>query len=312
MIDGTRGAEPDEARCRPYPGAMTTGADAAWDAGLAALLRYVDTRGPGRISHSARAGGLDVGGWAETQREAYWGGHLDGEQASRLAAVPGWTWDGAAQRRWQSALAALRRHVADAGRVPVPGNARAGKSRVGAWVHAQRRAHRDGTLPEPLARMVESVPGWVWTEEDARWQLGYAALRRFAAVHGHTEVPRGAEVDGFHLGAWVQRIRLDHRENTLGRDREALLTGLPGWRWTTTTTTRWQRGCSILQAYADRTGHSRPPQSTVVDGFGLGVWVNNRRREYRTGRLAPDRVAHLESLPGWSWSPRADGIDHRG
>jgi hypothetical protein len=43
----------------------------------------------------------------------------------------------------------------------------------------------------------------------------------------------------------------------------------------------------------------------TVDGeqIKLGLWANNRRADYRKGRLRADRAATLEALPGWEWDP---------
>ena len=55
-----------------------------------------------------------------------------------------------------------------------------------------------------------------------------------------------------------------------------------------------------------REGHARVPVDHVENGFALGMWVSARRGEHRRARLAPERVADLERLPGWTWRPRED------
>jgi ribosomal protein S18 len=43
-----------------------------------------------------------------------------------------------------------------------------------------------------------------------------------------------------------------------------------------------------------------PPYSAVdEDGVNLGMWVQNRRREYKKGSLEPKQIQALESIPGW-------------
>jgi hypothetical protein len=288
---------------------MAEGENTDWAAAFDALVRYIEVRGPRRVPHSARSAGIDVGRWAEAQREAYWSGGLTTAQTERLHAVPMWGWEGPSQRRWTANLDALRRYAVDTDPAAIPENAWAGKLRIGQWVRAQRAARRRGTLPGELAEALEAVPGWVWTDEDERWQLGLAALHSWVNRHGTADVPLDGDLDGFPVGAWVQRAREDHRARTLDAERTALLDRLPGWHWTSTAV-RWQRGVAMLERYARHAGHSRPPQNTVIDGFALGMWVHNRRREHRTGKLAPDRASTLEHLPGWSWSPQADASDH--
>ncbi len=50
----------------------------------------------------------------------------------------------------------------------------------------------------------------------------------------------------------------------------------------------------------------------TVDGYQLGVWVNNQRA--RWNRLDADRQHRLEDLPGWTWDSKAsqweEGFSH--
>ena len=47
-----------------------------------------------------------------------------------------------------------------------------------------------------------------------------------------------------------------------------------------------------------------PHKTTSEDGYRLGQWVSDRRKDHAKGRLATDRVAKFEALPGWTWDAR--------
>ena len=53
-------------------------------------------------------------------------------------------------------------------------------------------------------------------------------------------------------------------------------------------------------------GHARVPQgtaATLYKGENLARWVNKQRSRYNKGKLENDRVAKLETIAGWVWSP---------
>jgi superfamily II DNA or RNA helicase len=71
------------------------------------------------------------------------------------------------------------------------------------------------------------------------------------------------------------------------------------------TTSSWLDNFAALLKFVDREGHARVPQDHVEPINGstqrLGSWVATQRGQRRKGQLPPDRVALLDSLPGWYW-----------
>jgi hypothetical protein len=59
-------------------------------------------------------------------------------------------------------------------------------------------------------------------------------------------------------------------------------------------------------------GNARVPQSCVVDGFSLGLWVANQRGRWNT--LDDERRQRLQALPGWTLDAKAafweEGFHH--
>lgn len=128
-------------------------------------------------------------------------------------------------------------------------------------------------------------------------------LHRFVAEHGHAHVPRRwFSPSGFNLGNWVDRHRRYRRGGTMPQSHVDDLEAVPGWVWNPRDS--WDVGFSALLAFAAEHGHTRVPQTWVTPSeFGLGAWAETRRREYRAGTLAPQRIAALESRPRWTWNP---------
>ena len=132
-------------------------------------------------------------------------------------------------------------------------------------------------------------------------KLALCALWSFVAREGHARVPFRHIEHEFPLGRWVARRRRDAKARRLARDLWATLGALPGWTWDTYADA-FERGLDVLRLFAEREGHCAVPQPHREAGFALGDWVSDRRQDLRLGRLAPERAAALEALPGWTWS----------
>jgi hypothetical protein len=294
-------------------GSHNQGAETAthldWCVGLAAFQCYVAKRGSVSVPRGARARGVAVGEWVHSHRKAYWAGRLLPSQVEMLENIPGWSWSGPPQRRWHRCLAALSKYAFLHQSADVGPDVTFNGLRIGAWAAAQRVAYASGTLPAPNAALLAALPGWRWTENHDRWNSRLEAARNHRLRDASAHRARMSEVE---IARWLARCQADYRAGSLPPDRVAQLEALPEWRWNDQND-RWAQGLSSLRAYVALHGHARPPQSTVADGFALGRWVNEARRQYRLGNLPLSRRRALERLPSWQWNvfdaAWQDGLD---
>lgn len=155
--------------------------EVTWGQGLAALRRYAAAKGTARVPLNARADGVDVGYWADTQRAQYWAGTLDPQRTAALESLPGWDWRGKHQRKWHARFTALHRYARAHNVGEIPADATIDHLRIGAWAAAQRAAHAAGTLPARNVALLETIPGWTWkTDHDER----HHHSQRRAAANG--------------------------------------------------------------------------------------------------------------------------------
>jgi hypothetical protein len=180
--------------------------------------------------------------------------------------------------------------------------------RLGRWVVKQRyRAleHRD------RAARLEALPGWEWNTKEGGWGGGLSALKRYVAREGHSRVPQAHVEDGFTLGRWAAKQRSAHRAGRLSRERRTRLESLPQWIWDPHAA-RWDDAYQRLRLFAEREGDAQVPQQHIEDGFRLGQWANSQRTARQAGRLSKERVARLESVPGWKWRESEEESWERG
>ena len=246
------------------------------------------------------------------RRSAFAGGRLSAERVAALEAIPGWLWDLVKEAEFQRGLGALKQFVAREGHTLVPGSHvevfQGEEVRLGGWAKSRRHAYKGETLRAEWVAALEAVPSWVWDFREAIYNQKLSALKQFVAREGHGQVPRGhveiAQEVEVQLGSWVSEQRMLHGKAQLADERITVLETLPGWVWDPFEA-KFQRGLGALKQFVAREGHTLVPVSHVEVFQGeevrLGSWVVSQRHEHGKAQLADERIAVLETLPGWVW-----------
>lgn len=144
--------------------------------------------------------------------------------------------------------------------------------------------------------------------ESRVWLNGLAAARRFHARHGHLVVPYTAKDGRFPLGVWIGDQRRSYQAGRLSAVRSAALEQL-GMVWSHPDHV-FNEGLSVAGVYFTLHGHLAAPQRAAVDGYPIGTWLANRRREARLpagapGALSAARRKALEEVDPY-WCPEWD------
>jgi superfamily II DNA or RNA helicase len=290
---------------RAFDSRLITETTRPWEFWYGLLERHIERTGHARVPSTYVEDGNRLGGWVTSQRHLYDHGRLDQTRVQRLEALPGWVWD-ANEADWERGYNELTEFVASNGHAQVPKSLVRNGYNLGSWAAVQRGRYESGDLsPERTARL-ESVDGWAWNLNDARWEEGFSYLRAFVNREGHARVPQSYRERTYPLGPWVNTQRLWRRDGRLSDDRVARLTALPGWTWDSADN-RWEEGFSALSEFVSREGHARVAASHRENGYKLGQWVVVQRSFRVQRRLTQQRAVRLESLPGWTWSPKGEG-----
>jgi superfamily II DNA or RNA helicase len=281
------------------PGWTWEPTEEAWQVGLATLRRFIEREGHARVPNVHVEDGFKLGAWVSGWRSDRRAGRLDPARKAALDALPGWTWD-PVEDDSRKGMAMLGRYAAREGNVRVPARHKESGFPLGSWVSNRRQLRRRGLITAECQRELEAFPGWTWDPFEDDWRAGMAALRSFAAHRGTARVPADHVEQGFALGAWVAKARTEQRRGHLALERMTAVEALTGWTWDPIEDD-WQHHLDQVRLFASVDGHCEIPRSYVADGFSLGVWVSNRRREYWRGTLGSERIGLLEEIPGWSW-----------
>lgn len=211
------------------------------------------------------------------------------------------------QGRWEDALRVLAHFVAREGHANVPFEHIEDGVPLGTWVGAKRAQYQQGRMPADRVATLSATPGWVWDAVEDRWESGYLSLLAFYGTHGHIAVPtEHSDENGFPLGSWVRSHRRRGGRRTMTAGQRVRLEAVPGWSYTSPLDAAWDAALEAFEAFAQREGHCRPPRHHREEGVALDAWSKQQRTRYHRGALRRDRVARLEAVPGWSWSPLDD------
>ncbi|MEU3877655.1 Helicase associated domain protein [Streptomyces sp. NPDC029704] len=242
------------------------------------------------------AGGVQLANWLNTQRHNHRKGRLAADRVRKLDAI-GIDWN--PLDSFEDFLALARRYHREHGRLPT-GATRIEGHWMGIWLSDMRKHRAEGRLlPERIAAL--DALGMEWdTLSDARWKRGMTEARAYLRAHGHFNVPRTHVTDsGYHLGDWLNTQRVKHRKGELAPERAAELQEL-GFVLNALEA-RWQRGYQAACDYHAQHGDLKVHSAHVTeDGFKLGTWLVEQRRNRKKGALPEQRAAALDAI-GMRW-----------
>lgn len=128
---------------------------------LRALQRHVASGGKPAVDAEVLWNGVPLLPALNDVRRLHAIGLLPLRLVRGFEAITGWDWTPA--DRVGICLTALRGFVAREGHSCVPRRHREGDLALGRWVCKVRERYRAGTLPDVLAHLLSSMPGWRWS-----------------------------------------------------------------------------------------------------------------------------------------------------
>ena len=174
------------------------------------------------------------------------------------------------------------------------------------WRHFQRVLHREGKL-DPERKIRLEALGFEFAEPDEYvqtripqwaelWEQKFQDLVAYRDRFGDCLVPT-IWAENPSLGAFVQKLRREHRRGWMPADRKARLESL-GFAWDSDYAYRsdaWEDRFAELAAFHRRFGHLRVTREWK-ESTGLASWLDHQKEKRRAGTLEPERLARLDAL----------------
>jgi len=296
------------------PGMVWGSRDAGYRIGVDHLRAYTAAEGHANVPRwYVTDDGFKLGSWVVQRRHDRKVGRLSTAKVTEMDSL-GMAWN-PLDANYRIGLDHLQTYTAAEGHADVPRKFVADGFKLGVWVGNRRIDRRVGRLSPSRTAELNAL-GMMWgSSRDAGYRIGVDHLRDYIARVGHANVPDGHVTDdGFGLGKWVADRRQDHKVGRLSTARIVELNALE-MVWGSPRGAGYRIGVDHLRAYTATEGHANVPQRYVTDdGFKLGNWMNNHRRERRAGTLSAKMIAELNVL-GMVWGSTHDadyriGMDH--
>ena len=273
--------------------------DEIWASAFLQLQQYKVEHGDVLVpSQFKTADGFALGSWVKNQRFAKAKGKLASERVTQLDKL-GFVWD-PLDEIWASAFLQLQQYKVEYGDILVPWQFKTADGfALGRWVGKQRIAKAKDKLASERVTQLDKL-GFVWDPLDEIWASAFLQLQQYKVEHGDVLVPWQFKSDGFALGHWVGRQRVEKAKDKLAAGRVAQLDKL-GFVWDPLDEI-WASAFLQLQEYKVEHGDVLVPQQyKTADGFALGNWVGRQRVAKAKDKLAAGRVAQLDKL-GFVWA----------
>ena len=237
--------------------------------------------------------------WLIKQREDYVLGKIKAKRKSLLDGLK--YWDAPTRMVWNDRYDELKEFVDKNERLPIPADGVATYS----WISNQKKKYKLGKLSPERIILLESIPGWYWSERSISWKDRYSELKTF--ISENVRFPNTDESP--ILYNWMLMQSEKYRKGKLSEEKIKSLKELKGWRWIQYDNfliSKWYENYRNLKEFVAKNG-KMPSSST--DEAGLGYWVATQRRAFKEGTLEQNRIDMLEKIDGWYWSMHAQYTD---
>lgn len=182
----------------------------------------------------------------------------------------------------------------------------------GRWLGTLRMKYKKNQLTQEVVRRAEML-GIDWNPlprgrtRDER--LDQLKRSKFYREHGHINVPRDYEIEGWKAGQWLESFKRKFQKGILQSEEIERAERLRIAWSSRTRNISAQEGLDRLEAskFFEVHSHINLPIGHEIDGWKAGQWISSLRTRYRQGRLSGEVVERAESL-GLEWARKNPGV----
>ena len=139
----------------------------------------------------------------------------------------------------------------------------------------------------------------VWDVLGDQWERNFEEAAVYYREHGNLLVPgKYVTPSGIKLGCWIAHLRMARKGKGSSRITDVQIARLNsiGMAWDADEA-RWRTGYDAAKKYYRTHGNLNMPFTyKTADGYALGMWLEQKRRQEKRGTLEQNKIAELDKM----------------
>ena len=175
------------------------------------------------------------------------------------------------------------------------------KINISTWIRNRRQDYKYGKLNQEQIRLLRELGE---TFEEKRKDLSFeemiSLIKEYLKITGekYSDIMQKTTYKKIKIGVWISGKRSDYKQGKLSKDQEKVLRELGETFEEKRKIFSFEEMINLIKEYMNETGVSYLDitQKDMYNDIKIGVWKNNRRQDYKNGRLNKEYEQMLRSM----------------
>ena len=175
------------------------------------------------------------------------------------------------------------------------------KINISTWIRNRRQDYKYGKLNQEQIRLLRELGE---TFEEKRKDLSFeemiSLIKEYLKITGekYSDIMQKTTYKKIKIGVWISGKRSDYKQGKLSKDQEKVLRELGETFEEKRKIFSFEEMINLIKEYMNEAGVSYLDitQKDMYNDIKIGVWKNNRRQDYKNGRLNKEYEQMLRSM----------------
>ena len=175
------------------------------------------------------------------------------------------------------------------------------KINISTWIRNRRQDYKYGKLNQEQIRLLRELGE---TFEEKRKDLSFeemiSLIKVYLKITGekYSDIMQKTTYKKIKIGVWISGKRSDYKQGRLSKDQERALRELGETFEEKRKIFSFEEMINLIKEYMNETGVSYLDitQKDMYNDIKIGIWKNNRRQDYKNGRLNKEYEQMLRSM----------------